>query len=350
MDNPRGPRWVPGRPPADTSPQGGSGFALRSWSAGIPLLLMPVRLETAYVAGDGHEELRIRMLPDPATVAGAPPASAAEIAEGTAYWTAYYATTSEPARSAAWRRYAGRLGSRRAGYVARLTRPTVAADGTLTFPDGTPEADPPAFAALLPDRWLATGWVGDMVAFQAVSRPIVKPLATSPDPYAQPVRLGRSGLVVDPATAWLFDYDTALDRGMAVTVELTGAAAIASRGVSTLIVLGLDESQHPDHAAADLTAVFERHIRGAGLGFVRQGTPTNNTATVAAGYQADEPDLAGLRARELDTPAPSTLDNAGRLTRALGLADDGMLRRVTDGADREAQRSRNMRTALFQTV
>ncbi|GIH15137.1 hypothetical protein [Rugosimonospora africana] len=344
----RRPGLVPGGRP--TPPRGGPTFSLAGWNAGVPLLLVPVRLETAYVNGADHDELRIRILPDPASVAGAAPASAAEIEEGRAYWTADHAATSAADRAAVWRRFAGRLGSRRAGYVARLTQPAVAADGTLTFPDPTPQADGPAAATLLPDRWLAIGWVGERVAFQAVSQSITRPLFTSPDPAARPTRVTGSGLVIDPATAWLFDYDSALDRGMAITVPLTGTATLAAHGLSTLIVVGLDENQRPDRAAADLTGLLEQHTRGAGLAFVPQGTPTNNTDTVAAGYRFQDTDFAGLQARELRTPRPSPDDNAARLARALGLDNADALRRLAYGSDQEARRSRDMRTALYQTV
>ena len=83
---------------------------------------------------------------------------------------------------------------------------------------------------------------------------------------------------------------------MAITVPLTDAAANAADGVSTLVVVGIDEAQRPRDAAAKLQALFEQHSRSAGLAFVPQGTPTNNTETVASGYRRVEAELADLEA------------------------------------------------------
>ncbi len=343
---PRGPEWVPKNPGGEIEPAGGDRFDLSGWQPSIPALLVPIRLETKFV----DDELRIRILPDRMSVQGAAPASAGELEEARDFWVRYHAAKSPEQRTATWRQYARRLGSTRAGFVARLTRPTVDAKGQLSFPEIVPETDGPAFATLLPDRWMATGWVGDKVAFQRFSDPVTGPLAVSPDPTAPTTTLGGSGLQIDPATAWLFDYQEALERGMAITVPLTETAAIAADGVTTLVVIGVDEAQRPLDAAAELQALFEQHSQSAGLAFVPQGTPTNNTETVASGYRRVEAELADLEARELDVYVPDADDNATRLASALGLADAELFGRLAHGSDREHQTARDMRIALFETV
>ena len=197
---------------------------------------------------------------------------------------------------------------------------------------------------------MATGWVGDTVAFQQFSDPVTGPLAVSPDPAAPTTTVGESGLRIDPATAWMFDYQTALDRGMAITVPLTDSAAIAANGVSTLLVVGIEEAQQPADSSAELDALFEQHSRAAGLAFVPQGTPTNNTATVASGYRRVEAELADLEERELAVYVPNDDDNATILTRALGLDDPELFGRLAHGADRQQQAARDMRIALFEAV
>ena len=246
---PRGPKWVPTGPSElPTDPKGepidAPRFDLRKWDPGIPLLLLPVRLETKYASRDGGAELRIRIIPDTVSVQSAAPASAREIEEATDFWMAYHGATGAEERAAVWRQFVGRLGTNRAGYVARLTRPVVGAGGTLTFPEVAADAPTPGEMSLLPDRWLAFGWVGETLAFQQFGNPIAGPLAVSPDPTAPVTEVGRSGLRIDPATSWLFDYDEAVERGMAITVPLTDVAAKAADGVSTLVVVGIDAAQH----------------------------------------------------------------------------------------------------------
>ncbi len=346
LNFPRGPETVPKNPGGEIEPSGGERFDLARWQPSIPALLVPIRLETKFV----DDELRIRILPDRMSVQGAAPASAGELEEAVDFWVRYHAAKTAEQRTATWRQYARRLGSTRAGFVARLTRPTVDAKGQLNFPGIVPETDGPAFATLLPDRWMATGWVGNKVAFQQFSDPVTGPLAVSPDPTAPTTTLGGSGLRIDPATAWLYDYQEALERGMAITVQLTDTAAIAADGVTTLVVIGVDEAQQPTKAAAELHALFEQHSQSSGLAFVPQGTPTNNTETVASGYRRVEAELADLEARELDAYVPDADDNATRLAGALGLSDAELFGRLAHGSDRQHQAARDMRIALFETV
>ena len=315
---PRGPEWVPKNPAGEIEPTGGDRIDLSAWRPSIPALLVPIRLETKFAKGPAGDELRIRILPDRISVQGAAPPSAGELEEAGDFWVRYHAAKSPEQRTATWRQYARRLGSTRAGFVARLTRPTLDANGQLIFPKIVPETDGAAFATLLPERWMATGWVGDKVAFQQFSASVSGPLAVSPDPTAPTTTLARSGLRIDPATAWLFDYQEALERGMAITVPLAGAAAIAADGVTTLVVIGVDEAQRPMHAAAELQALFEQHSRSAGLAFVPQGTPTNNTETVASGYRRVEAELADLEAARAGCLRPRCRrqrDEAGRRSR-----------------------------------
>jgi hypothetical protein len=352
---PRGPRWAPTLPPGvPTDPQGPlgepSGFDLRRWDPGVPMLLMPVRLETKYATGTSGDELRIRVLPDPISIASAAPASAAELDEGTGFWTAYHRATGPDQRAAVWRQFVGRVGTTRAGYIARLTRPVAGADGRLTFPAVATELPTPGVMALLPECWLALGWVGETLAFEQLGEPIAGPLAVSPDPAAPVTEAGESQLRIDPATSWLFDYNEAVARGMAITVPLTGIAAKAADGVSTLLVVGIDPAQTTAATADQLADLFDDHSRAAGLAFVPQGTPTNNTATVAAGYRRDEAELADLEQRALGVSRPAGDDNASRLVRLLGLADVDTFERLAFGADLEFARSRDMRVALFETV
>ena len=326
------------------------GSTCGKWDPDIPLLLLPVRLETKYASGGGGDELRIRIIPDTVSVQSAAPASEREIEEATDFWMAYHGATGADQRAAVWRQFVGRLGTNRAGYVARLTRPVAGAGGSLTFPAIAADAPTPGVMSLLPDRWLAFGWVGETFAFQQFGNPVTGPLAVSPDPTAPVTEVGRSGLRIDPATSWLFDYDEAVERGMAITVPLTGVAAKAADGVSTLVVVGIDATQHVRETTKALAGLLDDHSRAAGLAFVPQGTPTNNTSDVRAGYRREESELADLEQRALGPYDPHDDDNAARFVRLLGLPDVEPFGRLAFGADREFARSRDMRVALFETV
>jgi hypothetical protein len=242
--------------------------------------------------------------------------------------------------------------------------------------------DRPATAALLPRRWVALGYHGSDLLFAEVSRAVAPSLATSLDPADASWQVEASGLKISPALAWMFDYDRAVDAGMAITIPLGDGDRLLAE-ISTLLVVGVDSSMTADEAAAELTRIIEGHERHAGFAFVPQGTPTNNTAGVAAGWtraERERADLAdpadplklgdpvrpGDRARPGGSarpgdpvqpgdpvdPAPVRTPgtNAARFSRALGLHRPNVAERVAFGDDPERARSRAMNTVLYQTL
>ena len=294
---PRGPEWVPKNPGDEIEPTGGDRFDLSRLAAEHP--------GAARADPPGDEVRRRRAAhPHPARSdvgAGGRPGVGGRARGGTRLLGSL-SRRQEPGTAhgdlAAVRQAAGidagRL--RRPARHARRSTPRVSSASPRSC--RRPTARPSPHCSRI------GGWPPDGSATRSPSSefsdPVTGPLAVSPDPTAPTTTLGGSGLRIDPATAWLFDYEEALERGMAITVPLTETAAIAADGVTTLVVIGVDEAQRPLNAAAELQALFEQHSQSAGLAFVPQGTPTNNTETVASGYRRVEAELADLEARELD--------------------------------------------------
>ncbi|ROO87571.1 hypothetical protein EDD29_5184 [Actinocorallia herbida] len=319
----------------------------------LPLLLLPVRLETRYRLGLDPPELRIRILPDQVSInADTPAPGRVERELAIEFWHARLAAQDDAGRQAAWRTFARRVGTRRAGWLARELRPVLRGPlGVPQFPAPVEAGErAPARPMLLPGQWLAVGYASEGIIFSVPSRPVAEGLRTAPDPNAPPWQAPESGLVTDEALAWMFDYERAVEVGMAITVPLTGAAAQAADVLPVLLVVGVDAELEPQDAAARLDALLAAHARTDGLAFVPQGTPTNNTETVTAGWSAQERALADLAARELDPVAEVPGDNAGRLANALGLADPTTLRRAAFGTDPEREHSRAMLRVTFEAV
>jgi hypothetical protein len=356
QDHPGGPRAPgprPGPPVGIEVPDGVlAGLPFAALDPGLPLLLLPVRVETRYRLAADPPELRIRIYPDQVHIDADTPTPGRVEAELTReFWRAWLVAGGEAGRQAAWRTFAARVGTQRAGWLARTLRPDLDSKGVPRFPS-VEEAGArlPARPVLLPGQWLAVGYSATGLLFSAAGKPVTPGLRTGPDPAATAVDVGGSGLRFDPGLAWMVDYDEAVGVGMAITVPLTGTAAPAIHGVATLLVVGVDAAAHPAAAAAELDRLLGVHARTDGLAFVPQGTPTNNTETVAAGWSAQERDLADLAARELGEPAPVEHDNAARLAGALGLAGSATLRRAAFGTDPERERSRAMVKALFEAI
>ncbi len=346
MTHARGRAAVP-TPIADIAEQDFAGL-----EADLPLLLLPVRVDTRYQLHTDPPALRIRILPDRVHVANDSAAPGKTEADLTAqFWRSWYATESKAKRQALWRRLVRRLGAPRAAYLARLLRPQVSTDGKLIAPslggpDDGPAADGPQ---LLPSRWIAVGYRAGEVVFQRASRPVRRGLRIGPDPAAASWEAGDSGLRVDEGMAWLVDYDRAIEVGMAITVPLEGHAAAALDGLDTLLVVGVLAGD-ASGAAEQLEQLLRAHARSDGLAFVPQGTPTNNTEAATSGWSRVDSELEDLAARELEPPPSTPGTNAARFAEALGLDGETTLRRVAFGTGKERQRSRAMVRVTFEAL
>ena len=320
----------------------------------LPLLLLPVRLETRYRLDLKPPELRIRILPDQIHVQMSHARhDAADADAARVFWERWRAATDAGEREAAWRVFSKRVGAHRAAYVARANGP-----GSPPPPGGE---DGPATARLLPSQWLAIGMADDNVLFNVAGKPVAPDLRTAPEPDAPPWEVpGTDGLTVDERLAWMLDYDRAVEAGMAITVPLTGTAAPAKERIATLLVVGVDAETTPKDGAAALERILAGHARSTGLAFVAQGTPTNNTETARSGWSPNALEPPPDDALRAITPVPPGLpdgkpptaspDNAARLASALGLADDATLRSVTGGDADERRASRAMLRVTYEAI
>jgi hypothetical protein len=182
---------------------------LGSVETSVPLLMLPVRLETRfdYVAGqDTARALKIRVYPDDIHVDSHEPGlTAAELAGGRLYWQRHAAAAGDLAADrAAWNALAARHGPRRAAWVVRATDPSAPTPPTSREDAPWTRA---AHAALLPERWVALAYRGSGIAAVAVGAPIAANPAVGPSPLTSST---------GAETAWLSDYDKALECGMAL--------------------------------------------------------------------------------------------------------------------------------------
>jgi len=295
-------------------------------NTGLPLVLLPVRLETRFATGGAAQELWIRVYPDEIhTDAHEHELTDTEIAAGQTFWTTVWADVDGAAT--AWQVLLQTVATPRAAWVVKVLRPTNLGQ------DPQPEA--PAFgeparktdawtraaeARLLPDRFVALGFRQGVEVARAIGRPIVEPLAVTLAPdasAAQQLDVSGDGLVVDDAVRWTIDFDRAVEVGMGMRMMLSGADV--QGGLDELIVTGVKGSLPPGQSAAELAQLFDEHHYGRGLAFMRQGTPTNNTERAPSGYPPEDADGARSFAIERDEARSVTGRDGERFAAAFGI-------------------------------
>jgi hypothetical protein len=136
---------------------------LAALDPGVPLLLLPVRLETRFRSAT---ELLIRVYPDDVHLDSHEPGlTPPEIEAGERYWRATWAAGSTAERETAWATLTGRVGPTRAAWVSRALTPTNAPGpgADPVFPTPAQQASRwtrPPLAQALPDQWIALAYRG----------------------------------------------------------------------------------------------------------------------------------------------------------------------------------------------
>jgi hypothetical protein len=325
---------------------------------GQAIALLPVRLETRFRHSEQGTDLLVRIYPDDIHVeTHEPELTEEEVEMGRAFHEATRAADDAPeeeqraARLAAWASLAGRFGPERAAWIARVLTPGDNGDGEVTLPETPLHAEPwtrGPRATTLPDRFLVLGYRRGERAFGAWGEPVPDPLPVGPEPNAEIPEPSENEPAIDPAIRWMHEFDEALNVGMAVRVPM-GAGPVAR--IDRLIVLGVKASADVFEATARLAALLDDHHYTDGLGFVRQGSPTNNTDEVRSAHgQADETferSFAIERGEPLANPGDNS--NGAAVARALGL-DAALFAHIADADLSEQADARNMNTALWHAT
>jgi hypothetical protein len=288
----------------------------------VPLLLLPVRLETRFVG----TELWIRIFPDDAHVSAHDPLlSAGEITAG----RRYYDDTAGGSPDAALRALQTAVGGPRAAWVVAQLAPYgqwIQAGRTGVPPVPAPrtrELAPRAVA--LPERFFARGYLGGDLVIDAQGAAVVD------GPAVAPIARDGGG-PFDAASAWLFDFARAVAQGLALKAPLGPRAdEIRASGLTRLVVFGT-RGDAAGAGAAQLAALLDAHRYGRGLAFMAPGTPTNLVGAapvVPVGPPA----------------SPASDDRGARLAAALGLDPAALRLELASGDDEPV--SRAMNTALW---
>ncbi len=206
--NQLGPRFEANRPATGPAVPRTGGPPLSLPDSRIPVLLLPVRLETRFGTGPGGPELWVRIYPDQISVDTHEPAlTAEEQTAGSAYWGAIGNADTE-SQKAAWRTLVAQFGPQRAAWIRRATAP--GAPPTTSRPSQWTRA---AQAVAQPDHWVIAMYVNDKETHRVALPPIQdKPLnvGLTPHPDQSPANDGTPPTEIDAGMRWLVDFDEAV--------------------------------------------------------------------------------------------------------------------------------------------
>jgi hypothetical protein len=224
------------------------------WSADMPILLLPVRVETRFRGN----ELLVRVYPDEIAIDTHEEfLTNREVASGQEYWRVIGADGGETLRREAWRKLVDNHTAPRAGYIVERTKPlnwdelAVVGVAGLTFPveavvkeDGWTQ---PPLVKVFPDRFVLTLLRGGEPVHTVPGALIPDIVHAGPAPLTDDDgpswKRGADGrLEFDAESEWVRNFEAAVTMGLGFRVRL-GAADDA--GFDELIVLGLKHSPTP---------------------------------------------------------------------------------------------------------
>lgn len=291
-----------------------------------PLVLLPVRLETRFSPlADGGADLRIRVYPDAIHVdTHEPQLTAQELTWGRHYWDrTWRAASDQAAAQRAWQQLVERFDRPRAAWVARALTPLNSEDrpskpipdqaalpGSIKFPPVKTKADAwtrAPYTRVLPARWWVMGYAGGKITVRGAGSPIPDQLNVGPDPLALPVDPGDGTLAIDDGIKWMTDFSEAEKVGMGIRLRLNRDQA---QGFDFLLVFGTKATVNTPDRTPDLAALLDAHHFTNGLSFVRQGTPSNNTAAAPSGFDVADLDAAQSYREERTDPAFTSGDGS----------------------------------------
>jgi hypothetical protein len=328
----------------------------------LPILLLPVRVETRFMPVVTPRELWVRIFPDDIAVeTHERELTKDERAAGRAYWEAVAAAAGLPEEErraqeiAAWRALAGPLEGPRAAWIRRQTNP---ASAGAESPDHTPQTWARAPRShVMPDRVAVILRAAGRADRTIFGSQIPDPLILGPDPSSQTLDIDRADqgeIQLAADLEWMHDFEEAVRVGMAVKVPLNDTEA--ATGFDQLLVLGLRLSSDPDHTRTLIEELIDsHHYAPDGAAFIPQGTPTNNTSTGGSGFSSAVTDPIESEIVEAGDPLFTPVDDLTRrgdaqwLAEALGI-DYTPLTHLQHADQEDVREARLMNQALWHAT
>ena len=144
-----------------------------------------------------------------------------------------------------------------------------------------------AKANLLPDKFVAVLFNDGVQRNVLFDKSVRDQLSVSVDPSLpeneQIKKDANDELILNEDVQWMADFDKAIEVGMAAKIDLS--VEEATNGFEKIFVVGFRFKSDKDKSQQQLQQLLTDHFYSKnGFGLLKQGTPTNNTEDLPAGY------------------------------------------------------------------
>jgi hypothetical protein len=210
-------------------------------------------------------------------------------------------------------------------------------------------------AIALPDKFVVIAYRGNEKRIELFENPVKENLAVGPDPSldaAEQIKKDNNGdMVVNEDLRWMVDFEKAVTCGMGTRINLDSHEA--TDGFDKLFVVGLRFTSDEVQSKSELEKLLTDHFHSKeGFCLLKQGTPTNNTEDLPAGYSwTDDADesynrIFGSAAAFTETTINTQRTDGQKLADALGI-EASLLQNVPNAAGSDQLEAIAMNTALF---
>ncbi|MBD0332302.1 MAG: hypothetical protein ICV66_06570, partial [Chitinophagaceae bacterium] len=340
----------------------------RGMQANVPVLLLPLRIETRFVSNANNEtELWVRIYPDDFHIHSHEPLlTDNEVLSGRAYWlTLLNANRENEARrevrkQEAWKKLSAQSGLQRALWVAKQTMPLNwspeinAPDDQLQFPEISQTKTHAWTMAprthILPDKFVVHIFRNDVVVHTHVGEVLSDVVFLGPDPFQSEEAFKKTGnkIEVNESFAWITDFNKAIEQGLGMKVKLT-QDHFNNGKIDRVMIMGLFSSSTATESKELLEQVVENHLySNKGFSFLPQGTATNNTNATGSGYRKNENYFPKgyYEGSALNNLAETVPSDAIQLAKALGI-DSVVLNEVNNASINEFGEASDLNKAVY---
>lgn len=323
--------------------------ALAEMPETLPVLLFPIRIETAFDVE--ASKLLVRIYPDDIAIeTHEPPLTSSEISSGKDYWRN---AIDSAKKAAAWDVLSRNFGAPRAAWIIKTLTPTnLTSNPTdpddLVFPDPETKFDSwtqQPQTRILPDAFIVTAYhYASSTTLEAIGTRIDYSVKLgidpeNPDSMKQEV---DNTVSKEPSLEWMYDYSAAEAAGLGIGIEFADSEQMEN-GFDRLVVLGVKFSVNSEDSQVLVEDLFDNHHYTKGFSLLEQGTATNNTNTIQSGYVKREfgnvKTFDAETGSELFTPSANTMLKSDGQILADMLGIDYTILQHTANSDRHGIRN-----------